>query len=202
MKGIGHAVSFVIGIVVGGVAVHFVEKSKFELEKQAIRDEDTKFYMKQLQEADTTESEPVDIPPIQTEAPAEESTYDELVASYDTTSDIVMEGVKEAKKLPYPISAQQFGKTGNDMVMLSYYADGVLVDEMYNVVSEDDIVDYVGGRNFVKWFGEYGELGVVHVRNDKLNIDFEIDQDPRNWRDFKKSLPSFPTGRGPLDDVD
>lgn len=211
MKGFGYALSALAGAVAGGVAVHFFEKKKNEAFLYNKQQEISKYWLEKIQN-DLGDSDQGPICETDAPKPAEEvyiSTvdvepvpvvdYEEVVTMYDTET---KEEKKEERKLPYPIAANQFGKSGNEEVLLTYYADGVLVDEDYRVVPEDDILEFVGGRNFVKWFGEYGEMGTVHVRNDDLNTDFEIDQDPRNWRDFKKSMPSFPTGRGPFDDND
>lgn len=198
MKGFGYFISAVVGGVVAGIGVHMVEKKKCDILVKEAKESALKYYMEQIQ---NTEEPPVEEEPVVEESiPANEVSYDDLVTEYVTESDFVAEGVSAAIKLPYPIPSVQFGMTGNEKILLTYYADGVLVDENYKVVPEDDILDFVGGRSFVKMFGDYGEMGVVHIRNDSLNADFEIDQDPRNWRDFKKTVPSFPAGRGPFDD--
>lgn len=193
-----------VGAVLGGAAVYVYEKKiVHEKVKHDAHAEALAFYMNALQEETCVITETEQLPcEIKQEAvediPA--PTYEEVVKQYNTESDVVTEGIKAAKNRPYPIPGNQAGMSGYDQTVLTYFADGVLVDENYKVVPEIDISDFVGGRNFVKMFGDYGEMGVVYIRNDDLETDFEIDQDPRNWRDFKKTVPSFPSGRSPYDD--
>lgn len=82
---------------------------------------------------------------------------------------------------PYVISPDEFGeKDGYENVTLTYYADGVLTDYFDNVISN---VDEVVGFDSLDHFGEY-EDDVVFVRNDKMETDYEI---LRDLRDFNES---------------
>lgn len=82
---------------------------------------------------------------------------------------------------PYVISPDEFGeKDGYENVTLTYYADGVLTDYFDNVISN---VDEVVGFDSLDHFGEY-EDDVVFVRNEKMETDYEI---LRDLRDFNES---------------
>lgn len=82
---------------------------------------------------------------------------------------------------PYVISPDEFGeKDGYENVTLTYYADGVLTDYFDNVISN---VDEVVGLDSLDHFGEY-EDDVVFVRNEKMETDYEI---LRDLRDFNES---------------
>ena len=82
---------------------------------------------------------------------------------------------------PYVISPDEFGeKDGYENVTLTYYADGVLTDYFDNVISN---VDDVVGFDSLDHFGEY-EDDVVFVRNEKMETDYEI---LRDLRDFNES---------------
>lgn len=82
---------------------------------------------------------------------------------------------------PYVISPDEFGeKDGYENVTLTYYADGVLTDYFDNVISN---VDEVVGFDSLDRFGEY-EDDVVFVRNEKMETDYEI---LRDLRDFNES---------------
>lgn len=82
---------------------------------------------------------------------------------------------------PYVISPDEFGeKDGYESVTLTYYADGVLTDYFDNVISN---VDEVVGFDSLDHFGEY-EDDVVFVRNEKMETDYEI---LRDLRDFNES---------------
>ena len=82
---------------------------------------------------------------------------------------------------PYVISPDEFGeKDGYENVTLTYYADGVLTDYFDNVISN---VDEVVGLDSLDHFGEY-EDDAVFVRNEKMETDYEI---LRDLRDFNES---------------
>lgn len=91
-------------------------------------------------------------------------------------------GVKPVEdERPYVISPDEFGeKDGYENVTLTYYADGVLTDYFDNVISN---VDEVVGFDSLDHFGEY-EDDVVFVRNEKMETDYEI---LRDLRDFNES---------------
>ena len=86
---------------------------------------------------------------------------------------------------PYVIEPEAYGECGYETIELTYYSDGVLADDMDNIV--DDVDDIVG-RNSLNQFGEY-EDDSVHVRNDRLKCDYEILLDHRNYSDVIKSSP-------------
>lgn len=82
---------------------------------------------------------------------------------------------------PYVISPDEFGeKDGYENVTLTYYADGVLTDYFDNVISN---IDEVVGLDSLDHFGEY-EDDAVFVRNEKMETDYEI---LRDLRDFNES---------------
>lgn len=84
---------------------------------------------------------------------------------------------------PYVISPDEFGeKDGYENVTLTYYADGVLTDYFDNVISN---VDEVVGLDSLDHFGEY-EDDVVFVRNEKMETDYEILRDLRDFNESEK----------------
>ena len=89
---------------------------------------------------------------------------------------------------PYVIPPDEFGeKLGHETVSLTYYADGVLADEIDEPMDDDNINKTVG-REWVTHFGEY-EDDSVFVRNDDLELDFEILMDCRKYSDVKSHSP-------------
>lgn len=83
---------------------------------------------------------------------------------------------------PYVISPDEFGECTYETITLTYYADGVLADEVDDIV---DDVDGTIGRNSLLHFGEY-EDECVHVRNDMTETDYEVFLDTRSyWGDIK-----------------
>ena len=89
---------------------------------------------------------------------------------------------KEAMKVggPYVIPPEDFGEIDEyETISLTYYADGVLTDEVDDVIEDvDDIV----GKDSLDRFGEY-EDDSVFVRNDNMKADYEILLDSRNYHE-------------------
>ena len=86
---------------------------------------------------------------------------------------------------PYVISPDEFGEKGYEEISLTYYSDGVLADENDDIV--EDVDKYVGYES-LSHFGEY-EDDSVFVRNDRLEVDYEILLDLRKYSDILKHRP-------------
>lgn len=81
---------------------------------------------------------------------------------------------------PYVISPDEFGELdGYETTTLTYYADGVLEDDYYIVIDEEEVDAMVGLDSF-NHFGEH-EADTVFVRNEKQKTDFEIQRDLRKY---------------------
>jgi len=78
-------------------------------------------------------------------------------------------------EIPYIISQEEFmqNETGWPQVTVSYYReDDVLTDEREDIIED---LDKSIGRECLQHFGlESSDPRTVHVRNEKLNIDFEV----------------------------
>ena len=76
---------------------------------------------------------------------------------------------------PYTISYVEFANENQhyDKITIMYYdADGVLTDDDNDVIPD---VDGLVGLDNLNNFGKYSkDPNVVHVRNEKRNVDFEI----------------------------
>ena len=82
---------------------------------------------------------------------------------------------------PYVIPPDELGESdGYDFVSLTYYADGVLVDDWGEVIDED-----VVGAESLTHFGEYEEDSVF-VRDDKNRVEYEILRDTSKYVDIAK----------------
>lgn len=89
------------------------------------------------------------------------------------------EDKEEMVNEPYVISPDDFGETDYETVTLTLYADGVLADDMDNVIEDPD---FLVGDDIESHFGEY-EDDTVFVRNDDQQTDYEICRDERNFSD-------------------
>lgn len=84
---------------------------------------------------------------------------------------------------PFIIDPSEFGEDPEyDTMTLTYFADGVLVDDVDEVIEEPDIV--VGLEN-LKVFEEFGASS-IYVRNDIYKTDYEVIRDDWNYSDLKE----------------
>lgn len=84
---------------------------------------------------------------------------------------------------PFIIDPSEFGEDPEyDTMTLTYFADGVLVDDVDDVIEEPDIV--VGLEN-LKVFEEFGASS-IYVRNDIYKTDYEVIRDDWNYSDLKE----------------
>lgn len=87
---------------------------------------------------------------------------------------------------PYVIRPEEFDELdGYEAISLTYYADGVLADDMDNLV---DNIDDIVGDDFADHFGEY-EDDSVFIRNDSRKTDYEILRDLRYYSDVAGKDP-------------
>lgn len=110
--------------------------------------------------------------------------YARLVNNYTTEKG----GVDDMAKEPYVISPYDFGELdGYSQFELTYYADGTLEDEEYNIIADDDVDELIGTGSLLT-FGEY-EDDAVFVRNERLRADFQILKDYRTYEEARRAGP-------------
>jgi hypothetical protein len=82
---------------------------------------------------------------------------------------------------PYVIQPEDFGDGNYDhsMYSLAYYSDGVLSNDWLEQLDIDETI----GEESLKHFGDHVE-DVVHVRNERLNADYEVVRDPRTYAEM------------------
>lgn len=105
--------------------------------------------------------------------------------NYIRYADSTREEVADVVK-PKVIRPEEFGEMedeGYDTISLTYYADGVLTDDMDNPIED---VEYMVGKDSLTHFGEY-EDDSVFVRNDQIKADVEILLDTRKFSELPKS---------------
>ena len=97
----------------------------------------------------------------------------------------IMEDRKKPVDRPYVISPDEFGEFEDyENISLSFFADGVLVDDGFNIV--DDPEELVGSE-FATRIDISGE-DVVYVRNDSTKCDYEIARDMRRYDELGTNL--------------
>lgn len=86
---------------------------------------------------------------------------------------------------PYVISMDEFATMdGHEAVTLTYFRDGVLADENYDMVT--DVEATVGDA--LERLEQYGE-DCVYVRNERLRVDYEVLRDMRSYHEILEQKP-------------
>ena len=133
MKGL---LGFAAGLVVGAVAGIYLAKDKIMADaKQEI--EEVREYYKSKKENKEVKEEQVE------EQPKEEKEeYKEIVNNYVNYNKIEQPPVQTMlEDTPYVIDVDEFGMEEEyDTMCLTYFADGVLVDDSDEVVEDPDVV--------------------------------------------------------------
>lgn len=107
-----------------------------------------------------------------------------IIQNYKTYSKKEETEKKFMSSKPYVITPEQYNDGDYTAASVTYYADGVLVDGFDEIIED---VDNVVGLDSLTHFGEH-EADSVFVRNDNLEIDYEILRDLRDYWDV------FPDG--------
>ncbi len=183
---IGKFIFFAAGLVLGSVVTWKVTKTKYERIAQEEIDSVKAVYSRK---AEKLEKE-IEQPKKTEETVYRSDVYKGLVSNYNKAFDatnIEEEGDAEESDGPYVISPEEFDENGYETVSLTYFADKVLIDDDWDVVTD---LDGTIGRDSLNHFGEF-EDDSVFVRNDKLRIDYEILLDTRNYSDIKLESASW-----------
>lgn len=110
-------------------------------------------------------------------------TLNKIVSKLDYTSfskgvteEVVEEEVEDDEPegdLPYIIPPEEVGENDYECQTYTLHSDGVLTDELGDKVNEEDLAYTIGSRDVFKHIDDYGN-GAVYVRNDFLEMDFEV----------------------------
>lgn len=183
---------FAIGAAVGSVVTWKIMKDRCERMIQDEVDAFKKDWVKITREDDakyTVDEEDGDDPDDYDEDDEyDDDTYSEyrtLAHSYDHNYE---EGGGD--EVPYVngpqvISPDEFGSERDfEAWCLSYYKDGVLADDWQKQYDIEETI----GEDALEHFGDYAE-DIVHVRNERLQCDYEVTRDPRKFADIIANDP-------------
>ena len=175
---------FAAGVVAGAVAGAYLVKDKIMADAKQEIEEVREYYKskKETKKEETVEEQPV-------EEVKEEKEYKTIVensgyVNYNKPEQIAQHSVLEDE--PYSIDPEEFGDKedeGWDTMVLTYFADGVLIDDADEIVEQPDVV--VGLDN-LKIFEEFPDATCVYVRNETWRTDFEILRDDWKWSDLQE----------------
>lgn len=184
MKSVKGIFIFALGVVTGTFAGAQIAKKKYEEIANEEIEEIRAYYKEREKEVKKIEE------PNAVEAPEEKSIEVEERKQYDN---IIKRGnymaVDEEEQNnvcdeAYPIDPSEFGNDGkNATETLTYFADGVLVNEVDEVIEDPDLVV---GRHHIDIFNEFPDATCVYVRNDLDGTDYEILKDDWCWSDFNE----------------
>jgi hypothetical protein len=190
---------FAAGAAIGSAVTWKIVKTKYDRivqeEIDSIREafEDNRSN-EQCQEDDNTDDED----DASDDETLEQITWDDLENNDEDEDDVqytrlastyinAKGGAESMGPEPYVIDPLDFGDLdGYDTVEFTYYADGTLEDEDYNVVTN---VDELIGTKSLYTFGEYEEDSVF-VRNERLRTDYQILKDYRTYAEARGNGPA------------
>ena len=190
MKGL---LIFAAGLAVGAVAGAVIVKNKVLADAKAEIEEVREYYresrgqkdehveeVEEVKEVEKKEYELKDIQ-IKDEPKTGLTNYSQITKMYMSKDEYQTPMYDD----PFVIDPSEFGENPEyDTETLTYFADGVLVDDVDDVIEEPDIV--VGLEN-LKVFEEFGATS-VYVRNDIYKTDYEIIRDDWNYSDLKEPV--------------
>ena len=189
MKGL---LIFAAGLAVGAVAGAVIVKNKVLADAKAEIEEVREYYresrgqkdehVEEVKEVEKKEYELKDIQ-IKDEPKTEKehTNYNQIAKMYTSKNEFQTPMYDD----PFVIDPSEFGENPEyDTETLTYFADGVLVDDVDDVIEEPDIV--VGLEN-LKIFEEFG-AAYIYVRNDIYKTDYEIIRDDWNYSDLKEPV--------------
>ena len=191
MKGL---LIFAAGLAVGAVAGAVIVKNKVLADAKAEVEEVREYYRsargkvnrenveetEEVKEVEKKEYELKDIQ-IKDESKTGLTNYSQITKMYMSKDEFQSPMYDD----PFVIDPSEFGEIPEyDTETLTYFADGVLVDDVDDVIDEPDIV--VGLEN-LKVFEEFGAT-TVYVRNDIYKTDYEIIRDDWNYSDLKEPV--------------
>ena len=178
---------FAAGVVAGAVAGAYLVKDKIMADAKQEIEEVREYYRskKESKKEETVEEQPVE----EVKEDNEEKEYKTIVENsgyinYNKPEQIIQHSVLE--DVPYAIDPEEFGdkeEEGWDTTTLTYFADGVLVDDVDEIVEQPDVV--VGLDN-LRIFEEFPDATCVYVRNETWRTDFEILRDDWKWSDLQE----------------
>lgn len=168
---------FVAGAGIGSVVTYKLVKKHYDQIIQEEIDSVKEAFSEMNGEDDAEDGETKQKNDIE-EEPTEKEAYESIVKESGYAVETDKKEDKHMEK-PYVISPSEFGDSDYAILSLTYFLDGTVLNERDKIVTN---VDELIGEDFANHFGDYPEdPDTVYVRNDKLEIDFEILKDYREY---------------------
>lgn len=92
---------------------------------------------------------------------------------------------------PYIISSEELGEYNGepfDTLELIAFRDNIIVDDAYDIIQS--VENSIGSDIYTRLMkGEFDDQDVVHIRNRRLRVDYELVKDPRTYDEFIQRNP-------------
>lgn len=124
-----------------------------------------------------------------------EDIFDEEEDSGDEQGGYVIvpqETFEERKNsVPYIISSEELGEYNGepfDTLELIAFRDNIIVDDAYDIIQS--VEGSIGSDIYTRLIkGEFDDQDVIHIRNRRLRLDYELVRDPRTYDEFIQRNP-------------
>ena len=190
---------FGAGVIAGAFVAARAVKEKYQQEAEEEIAEMREYYRELKKEStkvetaeddtkeESKEESKEDFKPIEELEEAKEIIKDKGYINYTHYNDTdIKENNKEEQvdeNEIYIIDPEEYGGENGeyDTASLTYFKDGVLADEV------DEIVPYniIGGEENLQPFKDYPDCNAVYVRDDNIMVDYEILRDPYQYDEYK-----------------
>ena len=186
---------FAAGTLVGAAVAAKAVREKYQQEAEEEIAEMREYYRELKKEAtkvdttedDTKEESKEEFKPIEELAEAEGIIKDKGYVNYTSYNDTDYKENNKEEQVDedeiYIIDPEEYGGENGeyDTATLTYFKDGVLADEV------DEIVTYniIGGEENLQPFKDYPDCTAVYVRYYKRMVDYEILRDPYQYDEYK-----------------
>lgn len=186
---------FAAGAAIGSIVTWRILKPKYErLVEEEIESVRKAFGVNEAPPEDepTEKSDVVDFAELAKQADEEArrkrlQEYNDIIQREKYNSSIEREEHMSMDE-PYVITPEEFDEHEDySTEFLTYYANGVLVKDIYDEIVPDREIPELVGRESLEHFGDY-EDELVHVRNDRLKCDFEISIDTKKYIDVNSMV--------------
>lgn len=175
-----NVIIFAAGAAVGSAVAWYVTKTKYEQIIEETVDEIRELYSEKEEELEEEieKQQPLDIHKTLEKPDLQEYAARLKEMQYNEEENGNIMGDK-----PYVIAPEDYDELDDyEAVTLTYYADGVVVYDDIDVLSDEEVEEIIG-HDSLNHFGEYAE-DAVYVRNDSTKGDYEILRDERNYADI------------------
>lgn len=98
--------------------------------------------------------------------------------------------------VPYIISSEELGEYNGepfDTLELIAFRDNIIVDDAYDIIQS--VENSIGSDIYTRLMkGEFDDQDVIHIRNRRLRLDYELVRDPRTYDEFIQRNPYLKEG--------